>query len=138
LTDAQLDTPYRNWTIRQIVHHLADAHVNGYQRFMLALTEDTPTIKPYDETSWSDLSRSRSGDIDTPLALVDSIHATWVGLLGTMTVADFARTFHHPEYDRDVRLADALLQYAWHGRHHTAQILWRRTEDWGDAGDSSR
>jgi hypothetical protein len=130
-SEAQLDTAYRNWTIRQIVHHLPDSHVNGYVRFMLALTEDTPTIRPYDETAWSALGRSRTGDIAIPLALMDSIHASWVGLMRQMSVADFARPYHHPELKRDVRLADAVAQYAWHGRHHTAQILWRReAEGW--------
>ncbi|MFO0799523.1 MAG: putative metal-dependent hydrolase [Gemmataceae bacterium] len=128
LSAAQLDTPYRNWTVRQIVHHVADSHVNCYVRFKLALTEDVPTIKPYDETRWAALPDSR-GDVGVPLALLEAVHARWALLLDTMTDADFARAFFHPESGSTVRLDEALAQYAWHGRHHAAQVRWVREQN---------
>ncbi len=121
----QLDTRYRTWTARQIVHHVADSHVNCYVRFKLALTEDVPTIKPYDESRWAALPDSR-GDLAVPLALLEALHARWAVLLDTMTDADFARAFFHPESGSTVRLDEALAQYAWHGRHHAAQVRWVR------------
>lgn len=131
LTDAQLDTRYRNWTIRQIVHHLPDSHLNCYIRFMWTLTEETPRIKAYNESDWSALEISRTGAIDTPLALMDAVHGKWVALMRTMTAAQYSRAFHHPETETVVRLADAVPLYAWHARHHTTMIRWRRdTEGW--------
>ncbi len=124
LTAPQLDTKYRNWTARQIVHHLADSHANAYIRFKLALTEDHPTIKPYDEGRWAALPDALAGDTAAPLALLDGLHARWVQLLDTLDPESFARTFFHPEAGCSVRLDDALGQYAWHARHHTAQIAW--------------
>lgn len=126
LTGSQLDTKYRNWTVRQIVHHVADSHVNVYIRFKWALTEDVPTIKAYDETRWAALADSQTGDVHVPLALLDAVHARWGQLMGALTDADFARTFFHPETNRTNRLDDVLAMYAWHARHHTAQIRWVR------------
>jgi uncharacterized damage-inducible protein DinB len=126
LSEAQLDTRYRNWTVRQIVHHLADSHVNSYLRFKWALTEERPTIKPYDEGRWAELGDSRAGDIAAPLALLDGLHACWVQLLHAMTEAQFGRSFIHPETGDEVPLWRALSYYAWHSRHHTGQILWLR------------
>src|SRR5262249_33016474 len=128
LSEEQLDTRYRNWTIRQIVHHVADSHVNSYIRFKWALTEDVPTIKAYDEGRWVALEDSRAGDIQAPLALLHGLHSTWVQLLRSMTDAQFARTFHHPESGETVSLSTALASYAWHCRHHTGQILWLREQ----------
>jgi len=128
LSEDQLDTHYKNWSIRQIVHHLADSHVHSYIRFKWALTEDVPTIKPYDEGRCAALEDSLSGEIDSALALYDAIHARWVQLMHTMSVEDFARTFHHPETGRTVRLDEALCYYAWHCRHHTGQITWLREQ----------
>jgi DinB superfamily len=128
LSDDQLDTRYRNWTIRQIVHHLADSHVNSYIRFKWALTEEMPTIKAYDESRWAALEDSRTGDIHVPLALLEGVHARWVQLLRSMTDAQFARKFHHPETGQDVSLNAALCSYAWHCRHHTEQITWLRQQ----------
>lgn len=124
LTDEQLDTPYREggWTVRQVVHHLPDAHVNGYTRTKLALTEDSPTIKPYDEASWAKLADSRDTAIETSLLLLEALHARWVGLLRSMRDADFRRTFHHPEHHRDFTLDELVALHAWHGRHHVAHI----------------
>jgi DinB superfamily len=128
LSEAQLDTRYRNWTIRQIVHHLADSHVNSYIRFKWALTEEVPTIKAYDEARWAALEDSRTGDIQAPLALLQALHGRWVQLMRSMTDAQFARAFHHPESGETVSLSAALGYYAWHCRHHTAQIRWRREQ----------
>jgi hypothetical protein len=129
LTQAQLDTKYRNWTIRQIVHHLPDSHANAYVRFKLALTEDAPTIKPYDETKWAELPDTKSADIGPSLALLDAIHTRWVTVLRAMSDADFARVYVHPEYQKRFGLGEALGLYAWHGRHHPAQIEWVKKEN---------
>jgi uncharacterized damage-inducible protein DinB len=129
LSEHQLDTRYKNWTVRQIVHHLADSHVNAYVRFKLTLTEDVPTIKPYDEGRWVELEDGRRGDIAVPLALMDAVHAAWARLLRSMTDGHYARSYFHPETNATVTLAAALSSYAWHGRHHTAQIDWLRQRD---------
>jgi uncharacterized damage-inducible protein DinB len=126
LSEGQLDTRYRNWTVRQIVHHIADSHVNSYVRFKWTLTEERPTIKAYDEGRWAALSDALAGDIGAPLALMDGLHARWARLLRSMTEEQFARSFVHPETGQAVRLDAALNYYAWHGRHHTAQITWLR------------
>src|ERR1700684_1474734 len=122
LNDSQLDTPYRDggWTVRQLVHHVADSHANSYVRFKLALTEDWPTIKPYDEAAWANLNDSTL-PIDVSLALLGAVHTRWVALLESMTDADFERGFNHPESGRQ-NLAKALAIYDWHSRHHTAHI----------------
>jgi uncharacterized damage-inducible protein DinB len=122
LSDAQLDTPYREggWTVRQVVHHLADSHANSVIRFKLALTEDWPTVKPYDEKAWANLADSRL-PIDGSLVLIDALHARWVALLETLGEEQFTRGFNHPENGRQ-SLADSLAIYAWHARHHTAHI----------------
>src|SRR5579884_1149567 len=99
LNDSQLDTPYRpeGWTVRQVVHHVADSHMNSYVRFRLALTEDEPTIKPYDEARWARLADAATMPPDASLELLDALHRRWVALLRSFTPADFARTFRHPE-----------------------------------------
>jgi hypothetical protein len=131
LSEAQLDTPYRNWTVRQIVHHVPDSHVNSYIRFKWALTEETPTIKAYDEGQWAALQDTRLGDITPPLALLEGLHARWVRLMRSMSPQQWARSFLHPQSGKLVSLSAALSQYAWHGRHHTGQILWlRQTRGW--------
>jgi uncharacterized damage-inducible protein DinB len=126
LSEDQLDTRYKNWTVRQIVHHLADSHVNSYVRFKWALTEELPTIKAYDEGRWAALEDSRTGDVRAPLALLEGLHARWVQLLRSMTGDQFARSFVHPETGKTVNLSEALSYYAWHCRHHTGQIAWLR------------
>ncbi len=123
LSQEQLDTPYRagGWTVRQVVHHLPDSHLNAYVRFKLALTEDKPTICPYDEARWAELGDSRHTPIATSLELLERLHERWVVLLRSMAPADFARRFVHPELgELDLNLYTA--QYGWHGRHHVAQI----------------
>jgi hypothetical protein len=126
LSDAELDTRYKNWTVRQIVHHLADSHVNAYIRFKLALTEEVPTIKPYNETLWADLEDSRTGDVAVPLTLLEGLHQRWVQLLRSMTPKQFSRCYFHPEPNREVSLSFALASYAWHCKHHPGQITWLR------------
>jgi len=128
LSEEQLDVRYRNWTIRQIVHHLADSHVNSYIRFKWTLTEDQPTIKAYDEGRWAALEDSRRGPIQPALALLEGLHARWVELLRSLTEQQFARAFTHPETGKSVSLNAALCYYAWHCRHHTAQITWLREQ----------
>lgn len=123
LKDAQLDTPYREggWTVRQVVHHIADSHMNSYVRFKLALTEDWPTIKPYDEAAWAKLPDSTARPIEASLSLITALHDRWVVLLESMSEADFQKGFNHPERGRQ-NLAVALAIYAWHSLHHTAHI----------------
>ena len=123
LSAEQLDTPYRpgGWTVRQVVHHVPDSHMNSYVRFRLALTEDEPTIKPYDEARWAELPDSRKGRIETSLALLESLHERWVLLLRSLSDGDFRRQFRHPELGA-VSLEKNLALYAWHGRHHVAHI----------------
>jgi uncharacterized damage-inducible protein DinB len=122
LSDAQLDTPYRDggWTVRQVVHHFADSHANSYVRFKLALTEDWPTIKPYDEAAWAGLPDSALA-IEPSLLLITGLHQRFVGLLESMSEEDFERGFNHPERGR-MTLATNLALYEWHSRHHTAHI----------------
>lgn len=126
LTNSQLDRLYRNWTIRQIVFHLGDSHQHAFLRCKWALTEDHPTIKPYEEGRWAELIDARTAAIDGPLLLLDGLHATWTQLLNLMTEDQFHRTFYHPESKQTVPLWKALNYYAWHSRHHTAQIVWVR------------
>jgi hypothetical protein len=128
LSEEQLSTRYRNWTVRQIIHHLADSHVNSYVRFKWALTEELPTIKAYYEDRWAALEDSRTGDIESPLTLLEGLHARWVLLLRSMTEPQFSRSFIHPETGESVSLNAALCYYAWHCRHHTAQIKWVRDQ----------
>ena len=124
LSEQQLDTPYRpgGWTLRQVVHHLPDSHLNSYVRYRLALTEDEPTIKPYAEARWAELADARTGPVEPSLALLEALHDRWVRLLNSLSPADWARTFRHPE--RGISTLDRTLGlYAWHGRHHVAQIV---------------
>jgi uncharacterized damage-inducible protein DinB len=123
LSPEQLDTPYRpeGWTVRQVVHHVPDSHLNSYARFKLALTEDEPTIKDYREDRWADLADARSGPVETSLALLDSLHKRWVTMLRSMSPDQFERSFRHPELGL-VSLDRNLSLYAWHGRHHVAHI----------------
>jgi uncharacterized damage-inducible protein DinB len=128
LSDTQLDTRYRNWTIRQIAHHLVDSHINSYVRFRLALTEDRPTIKPYDEARWVMLEDARAGDLKPSLMLLEGLHSRLVLLLRSMSDEQFDRAFFHPETGQVTSLSDALCYYAWHCRHHVGQIEWLRAQ----------
>ena len=124
MNDDQLGTKYRNWTIRQIVNHLSESHVNAFVRFKWALTEDNPTIKPYDESAWSDLDDNKTGSIEPALTLFTGIHAKWNVLLRMMSDDQFDRTYFHPELNEDVTLRSVLPMYAWHTQHHVGQIKW--------------
>jgi uncharacterized damage-inducible protein DinB len=123
LTEAQLDTPYRDggWTVRQVAHHVPDSHMNAYTRFKLGLTEDEPVIKPYDEQGWALLDDTRATPIDVSLALVDALHLRWVNVLRAVTDEQWRRSIHHPDNGR-MRLDYLLGLYAWHGRHHVAHV----------------
>jgi DinB superfamily len=119
----QLDTPYRpeGWTVRQVVHHVPDSHLNAYVRFKLALTEDEPTIKSYAEDRWATLADTHSTPVEVSLTLLESLHDRWVRLLRSLHKDDWQRAFRHPELG-EVTLERNLALYAWHGRHHVAHI----------------
>jgi hypothetical protein len=123
LSEEQLDTPYRTdgWTIRQVVHHVPDSHMNSYCRFKLALTEDHPTIRAYDENLWANTDDARTAPVDISLDLLEALHGRWVLFLRSFNDEDFARTFHHPELGT-VSVERNVALYAWHGRHHVAHI----------------
>ncbi|MGB2897959.1 MAG: putative metal-dependent hydrolase [Candidatus Acidiferrum sp.] len=132
LSDSQLDTPYREggWTVRQVVHHVPDSHLNAYVRLKLALTEEKPTIKPYDQEAWANLADSKSTPIEVSLTLLSSVHDRWDRLWRSMKPEQFARVLVHPEHGE--RSVDWLLfLYEWHGRHHTAHITeLRKQKGW--------
>jgi uncharacterized damage-inducible protein DinB len=132
LDAAQLDTPYREggWTVRQVVHHVADSHMNSYVRFRLALTETEPTIKPYEESAWAKLEDAAHAPIEVSLRLIEPLHERWVRLLRSMKPEQFSRTFRHPEHG--ARTIDWMLfLYEWHGKHHTAHITeLRKQKGW--------
>lgn len=123
LSEAQLDTPYRpgGWTVRQVVHHMPDSHMNAFIRVKLALTEEAPTIKPYAEDRWAELGDVAPTPIETSLCLLDCLHQRWMKLLRSLTAEQWKRTFLHPEFGL-MTLDKTLAMYAWHGRHHVAHI----------------
>ncbi len=129
LGDVQLDTPYREggWTVRQLVHHLADSHIHAYCRFKLALTEEQPVIKPYLEAQWAELPEARALTVEPSLLILSGLHARWSAMMVAMTPAQFQRTFHHPETKLDLPLWRILGLYAWHCQHHVAHITRLRT-----------
>ena len=120
----QLETPYREggWTVRQVVHHIPDSHLNSYIRFRWALTEKSPIIKAYDEASWADLPDAKGADINLSLGLLESLHARWVVFLKSLNDDDYKRVFIHPESGKEISLERNLALYAWHGKHHIAHI----------------
>ena len=133
LDDGKLDTPYRaeGWTPRQIVNHVMDSHLNAYIRFKLGITEDNPTIKPYNEQTWAETEDGRTAAVSVALPVIDGLHRRWVQFLRSLAPAAFARTLVHPERG-SMTLDDLLQLYAWHGRHHTAHITELRTrQGWG-------
>jgi len=132
LNEQQLNTAYRDggWTVRQVVHHVPDSHMNAFVRFKLALTEDNPTIKPYEEQKWALLA-----DVNTPievsLQLLDSLHVRWVSLLKSLKEPEWKRTYIHPAMGKTIPLEQVLASYAWHGRHHVAHITTlRKSKGW--------
>jgi hypothetical protein len=122
-SDRELDTPYRpdGWTVRQVVHHVPDSHMNAYIRMKFAVTEDAPAIKAYDEAKWAELPEAKTGPADMSIALLDALHRRWVMFLRALTDADFARAYVHPELGR-VTLDEGLALYSWHCRHHGGHI----------------
>ena len=124
LSDAQLDTPYREngWTLRQVVHHCADSHMNAFCRIKLALTEDNPVIKPYFEDRWAELADSKSIPISASISILNGLHLRWTILLNSISAGNLKRTFVHPEHNGKVEIAEAIGMYAWHCKHHLAHI----------------
>ncbi len=124
LDDVQLNTAYRDggWTIKQVVHHVADSHMNAYIRFKLALTENNPTIKPYDEAAWACLADTQNLPVNISLTLLHALHLRWIEILKNIQEVDYSRTVYHPEHKKDMSLWFLLGMYAWHGRHHTAHV----------------
>lgn len=132
LSDAQLDTPYREggWTARQVVHHVADSHINAYVRTRLALTEDWPVIKPYDEKLWAELADARTLPVEVSLEILHPLHRRWVALFKSLSGADWQRGYQHPERGRTT-LLQAIALYDWHSRHHVAHIAeLRKSKGW--------
>jgi hypothetical protein len=132
LTPQQIETPYRDggWTVKQVVHHVPDSHMNAYIRFKLALTEDEPTIKPYEEARWAELGDSRSTPLEISLSLMDSLHDRWAHVLKAIQPEQWKRKFRHPEMGV-LTLDKALIIYAWHGKHHVAHITeLRKRKGW--------
>lgn len=131
--DLQLDTPYRpeGWTVRQVIHHLADSHLNSNIRFKWALTEDRPTIKAYHEDRWATLEDAKDADIEMSLSLIESLHRRWVYMLRSLTTEQLQRTYIHPVTQKEISLGQTIAMYAWHSKHHFAQITsLAKREDW--------
>ena len=124
LDEYQLDTPYRpdGWTVRQVIHHVADSHMNAYTRFRLALTENDPTIKAYEEAAWAELEDAKNMPVNISLTLLHALHARWCNLMDSITEEQWYRTFFHPGLNRSIVLWQMIGTYAWHGKHHTAHI----------------
>lgn len=124
LDEAQLETPYREggWTVKQLVHHVADSHMNAYIRFKLALTEDNPTIKPYDEAAWADMEDTKKLPINISLTLLHALHIRWVQVIQAIKETEWNRTVFHPEHKKEMTLWHLMGMYAWHSRHHTAHV----------------
>lgn len=132
LNDSQLDTPYREegWTVRQVVHHVADSHMNAYIRFKLTLTEHTPTIKPYLEAQWAELADSKA-TINLSLPILEGVHKRWVIILKSMKQEDFEKKMFHPEHNKELILKNVLALYAWHSNHHLAHITQlKKRKEW--------
>jgi uncharacterized damage-inducible protein DinB len=125
LDEVQLNTPYRpgGWTVKQLVHHVADSHMNAYIRFKLGLTENNPVIKPYEEALWAEMSDTQNLPINLSLTLLHPLHARWVEVLKNMREDEWQRTVYHPEHKKEMTLWFLLGMYAWHSKHHTAHIL---------------
>ena len=124
LNEDQLDTPYRDggWTVRQVIHHLADSHMNAFIRIKKMLTEDNPTILPYIQDAWAEMPDSLEVDAEISLSLLTMLHHRWVMLLRSLNDKDLGKTYHHPEYDTTFTLEQVIALYAWHSKHHTAHI----------------
>jgi len=133
LNAKQLGTPYRDggWTVRQVVHHVADSHMNAFIRFKLGLTEDFPMVKPYDEAKWAEMRDGNSELIDDSLTMVELLHKRWIVVLRGMQPTDFLRKLNHPEWDTPPDLDAMLAMYSWHGKHHVAHVTeLRKRQGW--------
>ncbi len=124
LDEAQLHTPYRDggWTIQQVIHHVADSHMNAYVRLKLALTEDNPTVKPYDEAAWAEMIDTQVVPVNISVTMLHAMHRRMVALLQRLEPEQWERTYFHPEHNRNVPIWDMVAMYAWHSKHHTAHI----------------
>ncbi|WP_316799188.1 YfiT family bacillithiol transferase [Pedobacter frigidisoli] len=124
LSDAELDQPYRpgGWTLRQVIHHIPDSHMNAYIRFKQAITEDIPVIRPYHEERWAETDEAKNGNIEMSVALLSALHQRWVTFLKTLKLEDYQRRYIHPAQGKELTLANMLGMYAWHGKHHLAHI----------------
>jgi len=124
LDESQLNTPYRpeGWTVKQLVHHVADSHMNAYIRFKLGITEANPAIKPYDEAAWALLNDTTNLPVNISLTLLHALHTRWIEVLKGITADDWNRTVYHPEQKKEITLWHLLGMYSWHGRHHTAHV----------------
>jgi uncharacterized damage-inducible protein DinB len=124
LNDDQIQTPYRDggWTVNQVIHHVADSHMNAFIRFKLGLTEDNPTIKPYIQSAWGETADVTSVPVNLSITLLHSLHHRWYELLKTISDDQWERTIYHPEQERKITLWELLLIYAWHGKHHAAHV----------------
>lgn len=129
LDESQLDTKYKNWTIRQIVHHLADSHMNAYVRYKWALTEASPLIKSYNETKWSDVIDAKTQPVEPSLNILEGLHSRWSQLIRDLDEKQMSLKYFHPEVMKEVSLAEALPSYIWHVDHHTGQIKWLRDQN---------
>lgn len=129
----QLDTPYREagWTIKQVVHHVADSHMNAYIRFKLGLTEETPVIKPYDQAAWAEMSDTKNLPVNISITILHAVHARWQEVLKNIKTEEWKRKIFHPEHKKELTLWFMLGLYAWHSRHHVAHITsLRKRMDW--------
>lgn len=128
LDSAQLETPYRpgGWTVKQLIHHVADSHMNAYTRFKLGLTEENPVIKPYDQEAWAKLSDTEKLPINISLTLLHALHTRWYQFMFDLTESQWQRTVYHPERKTTITLWSLLKSYSWHSRHHTAHITFLR------------
>jgi hypothetical protein len=124
LDESQINAPYRpdGWTVKQLIHHVADSHMNAYIRFKLGLTEDNPTIKPYDEGAWADLPDTHNLPVNISLTLLHALHARWMEVIKGIKVDEWNKTVFHPEHKKEITLWHLLGMYAWHGKHHVAHV----------------
>ncbi|KQR71902.1 YfiT family bacillithiol transferase [Pedobacter sp. Leaf176] len=124
LSDLQLNQTYRpeGWSLKQVIHHIPDSHLNAYIRFKQAMTEDIPIIRPYYEERWAETEEAKNGNIEMSISLLTGLHQRWVAFLKTLKIEDYQRKYIHPAQDQELTLANMLGMYAWHGKHHLAHI----------------
>ncbi len=125
LTEEQLDSPYRDggWTLRQVIHHLPDSHLNAYVRLKLAMTEENPEIRPYDEVKWAECEEAKHGDIQMSLVLLEALHSRMISFIKSLNTDELNRTYFHPASKKQSKVVEVVSMYAWHGDHHLAHIV---------------